>query len=96
MDSFMKQQRLLRRLTQEEMAERLGITRPTYSSYERGAREMPTFILFALARFYGLPADCIWEKMQGLEHTEKGDVQRVTESICPSDYRINHHTCGQR
>ena len=44
-------------LKQREVAAFLGITRPQYSLYERGVRDIPTDILIKLAELYKTSAD---------------------------------------
>ncbi len=57
MESFIKL-RLIRtenKLTQEQVATVLGISRSAYCNYEIGRRKMGTDMLLALAKFYRLP-----------------------------------------
>lgn len=57
MESFIKL-RLIRtenKLTQEQVASVLGISRSAYCGYEIGRRKMSTDMLLALAKFYRLP-----------------------------------------
>lgn len=44
-------------LKQREVAAYLGITRPQYSLYERGVRDLPTDILLKLAQLYDTSTD---------------------------------------
>lgn len=44
-------------MKQREVADYLGITRPQYSLYERGIRDLPTALLVKLARLYGTTTD---------------------------------------
>lgn len=46
-------------LTQKQIAEILGVARPTYSQYERGTRSMPIEYLIVLCKFYNRSADYI-------------------------------------
>lgn len=48
-----------RDLTQRQMAKELRCSQQVYSNYELGQRDIPTDILIALARFYGVSADYI-------------------------------------
>ena len=43
--------------TQKQIAERLGISRKSYSQYERGNRGLPAIVLIALAETYATSAD---------------------------------------
>ena len=44
-------------LTQQELANLLHISQATYSLYERGALDIPSSALIALARFYKVSVD---------------------------------------
>lgn len=46
-------------LTQEELSKLLKITRPQYSLYETGKRDIPVDLLSVLARFYNTSIDYI-------------------------------------
>lgn len=46
-------------LTQEKVAELLNITRPQYSLYETGKRDIPVDLLRVLAKFYSTSLDYI-------------------------------------
>lgn len=48
-----------RDLSQQEVADFLGMKQPQYSRYERGLRDLPTDVLIRLARFYGTSTDYI-------------------------------------
>ena len=53
-------------LTQADVAQRLGITRQTYSSYETGKRQMNFETLCMLADFYKLSADYLLGRQDAL------------------------------
>lgn len=57
MDSFIKLKliRTENKLTQEQVASALGISRSAYCGYEIGRRKMSTGMLETLAKFYRLP-----------------------------------------
>ena len=62
MDNYYRRLRDLREdndLTQQRVAEYLGMKQAQYSRYERGARDIPTDILIKLARLYGTTTDYI-------------------------------------
>ena len=64
MDSYYRRLRELREdhdLTQQQVAEYLGMKQPQYCRYERGLRDIPTDILIRLAQFYKTSADYILE-----------------------------------
>lgn len=44
-------------LKQKAVAAYLGISQQTYSNYERGRREIPTWAVVALAKYYKVSAD---------------------------------------
>lgn len=46
-----------RDLTQQELAELLHCSQVCYSHYENGKRELPPWVLEALADFYGVSVD---------------------------------------
>ena len=48
-------------LTQQQIADYLGIKQPQYCRYERGLRDIPTDILIRLAIKYNTSADYILE-----------------------------------
>lgn len=48
-----------RRLTQQQVADVLGIRQQVYSKYELGVRSLPLEHLMKLCRFYGASADWI-------------------------------------
>ena len=64
LDSYYRRLRELREdhdLTQQQVADFLGMKQPQYCRYERGLRDLPTDILIRLARFYKTSADYILE-----------------------------------
>lgn len=44
-------------LSQEMVAQQLGITRQQYQLYESGKREMPMHLFIKLSKFYGVSLD---------------------------------------
>lgn len=46
-------------LSQQQVADFLGMKQPQYSRYERGLRDIPTDVLIRLARFYKTSTDYI-------------------------------------
>ncbi len=62
MDNYYRRIRDLREdndLTQQKVAEYLGMKQAQYSRYERGVRDIPTDILIKLAKLYGTTTDYI-------------------------------------
>ena len=50
--------------SQENLAERLGVTRQSVSKWESGASDPSTTNLIALAKLYGLTAEELLQEMQ--------------------------------
>lgn len=46
-------------LSQQQIADLLGMKQPQYSRYERGLRDIPTDVLIRLAQFYHTSTDYI-------------------------------------
>ena len=46
-------------LTQREIARQLNCSQQVYSNYELGQRDIPTYILIKLSKFYGVSVDYI-------------------------------------
>ena len=62
MDSYFPRLKDLREdhdLSQEQVAEYLGMKQPQYSRYERGLRDTPTDVLIKLAKYYRTSTDYI-------------------------------------
>lgn len=62
MDSYYPRLRDLREdrdLSQQSVADFLGMKQSQYSRYERGIRDIPTDVLIRLARFYDTTTDYI-------------------------------------
>ena len=64
MDSYYRRLRDLREdhdMTQQQIADMLGMKQSQYCRYERGLRDLPTDILIRLALFYNTSTDYILE-----------------------------------
>lgn len=62
MDNYYPRLRDLREdrdLSQQQVADYLGMKQPQYSRYERGQRDIPTDVLILLARMYKTSTDYI-------------------------------------
>ncbi len=62
MDNYYPRLRDLREdrdLSQDEIAEYLGMKQPQYSRYERGLRDIPTDVLIRFALYYQVSTDYI-------------------------------------
>lgn len=69
-------------LTQNEIAEKLGISQQTYSKYEKGTSNVDSVILTKICNLYGVTADYVL----GISHTSGADdlealVKRVITTI---------------
>ena len=70
MDNYYPRLRDLREdrdLSQQQIADYLGMKQPQYSRYERGLRDIPTDVLIQLAQFYKTSTDYLL----GLTSTSK-------------------------
>lgn len=56
----MEAARVNAKLTQDQMAERLGVTRQTYAAWEKGKTEMRPAYFIAFCRITGFPEDTIF------------------------------------
>ena len=53
----LKELRKNEKLTQQELAKKIGLNHITYSNYEKGNREPPTVVLIKIADFFGVSLD---------------------------------------
>lgn len=53
----LKEQRLLHKLTQQQVADKIGITRPAYTAYESGNRQPDYELLKQLANMFDVSTD---------------------------------------
>ena len=60
----LKQRRTEKGLTQEQLAEHLGVSRQAVSKWEQGLSEPSTANLLALARLYGISVDALLQAEQ--------------------------------
>lgn len=68
--------RISKRLTQEQLAERLGITKSLISAYETGIRSPSLDVLVKLARLLGVTTDFLL----GIEKRKMLDVSNLTQN----------------
>lgn len=61
--------RILHNLTQQNVADILGIQHPQYHRYESGKREIPLHLLIKLADYYGVTLDYIAGREEPAEDT---------------------------
>ena len=72
----LKNLRLRKRMTQSDLAERLGVTKSVISAYETGLR-MPSYdILIKISRIFRVTTDYLL----GLESKQEIDVSGLTEN----------------
>lgn len=74
MDNYYPRLRDLREdhdLSQQQVAEYLGMKQPQYSRYERGLRDIPTDVLIRLAVFYQTSTDYILGLTNNSKRSEK-------------------------
>ncbi len=66
-----------RDLSQQQVADYLGMKQPQYSRYERGLRDIPTDILISLAVYYNTSTDYIL----GLTNNSSPSYDRSTRNL---------------
>ncbi|MEJ9151056.1 helix-turn-helix transcriptional regulator [Bacillus smithii] len=66
----LKELRIKRNLTQEDIAKILGVARTTYAMYEQGQREMDYELLLKLADYYKVSLDYIFGRTEIPIHPE--------------------------
>ena len=74
MDNYYPRLRDLREdhdLSQQQVAEYLGMKQPQYNRYERGLRDIPTDVLIRLAKLYQTSTDYILGLTNHSRRTEK-------------------------
>jgi len=69
----LKQLRKQYKLTQEEVSEKLGLLRGTYSNYENGSREPDLALIKKFARFYEVSV----HYLIGEEENEEGEIKAL-------------------
>ena len=57
MENNLKRLRAISKMTQSEVAKKLGVSRPTYTTYEIGTRDIPTDILIKLSDIFSTSVD---------------------------------------
>lgn len=73
-----------RNLTQEDIANYLGVGRTTYAMYEQGHREMDYELLLKLANYYQVTLDYIFERSNIPIHPESytdDEIEFVTKAL---------------
>lgn len=52
-------------ITQEQMAQHIGISRRTYANYENGSHSMPVDVLVCVADYFEVPLDTLVAAPEG-------------------------------
>jgi transcriptional regulator with XRE-family HTH domain len=71
-------------LTQEELANILGVARTTYAMYEQGKREMDYETLIKLANRFNVSLDYLFERTDNPFHQEslpKDEIEYIIKSL---------------
>jgi len=59
MENKLRELRIERELAQKQLAKLLNMSQTGYSKYETGENDIPTSVLIALAKLYGVSTDYI-------------------------------------
>lgn len=77
--------RLERRMTQEEVSEKLGVNPETIGRFERGHTAPPLLRLFELATLYGVPPESLIAGGGGRALDPAGDISSLLANLPPMD-----------
>lgn len=77
--------RLERRMTQEEVAEKLGVNPETIGRFERGHTAPPLLRLFELATLYGVPPESLIAGGGGRSSDPAHDISSLLANLPPND-----------
>ena len=64
-------------MTQNEIAEKLGVTQQTYSKYEKGTSNIDSVILTKICNLYGVTADYVL----GIAPTKGADLETLIKRV---------------
>lgn len=79
-----KRMRIMHKLTQQEVANKLGIARGTYSNYETGLREPDAKTIASIADLFGVTTDYLLG-IEKYERTIDNTGNQIQESINKGD-----------
>jgi transcriptional regulator with XRE-family HTH domain len=74
-----RQARLQRVITQEELAQSIGIERSTLAKYERGQRSMNAEVLVQIARLLNVPASRLLGEQLPVEMVRDPEIDRLED-----------------
>lgn len=77
--------RLERRMTQEEVSEKLGVNPETIGRFERGHTAPPLFRLFELATLYGVPPESLIAGGGGRTLDPADEISSLLAHLPPHD-----------
>jgi DNA-binding XRE family transcriptional regulator/uncharacterized phage-associated protein len=86
--NFVKQSRLLREISQVEMAQKLGISRASYIAIEQGKRELSLEEAQKLADIFGIPLDNLKQGMAQNYEKYKQMILAYLRNAAGSDGKI--------
>lgn len=75
----LKELRILNKMTQKQVAEKLGIKYTTYNGYEKGTNEPPLETIVRLAFLFGCTTDLLLQKNNLIGSKE--DVKKTVEEL---------------
>jgi len=67
-------------LTQNEIAEKLGISQQTYSKYEKGTSSIDSVVLTKICNLYGVTSDYIL----GISNNSNNDIEAIVKRVITS------------
>ncbi len=79
-------------LSQEELAEKIGVSRQAVSKWERGESSPDTENLIAIARLYGISLDELVFGQTAAEKDKEAHVENDKVDISPAGIQVESHT----
>ena len=76
-----KELRLSKKMTQQEVADKLGITRPAYTAYESGKREPDFSILQSLANIFDVTTDYLLGRNKTPKWADENDLVELDKML---------------